>query len=356
VARHAIALARHAPRGAARYDARISTTEGIPMDLRLAVYELSARHHLPARQRKRLAQLAGLHDEPAALAPWLPRGTAILGAALVGLGLIFWVAANWESLGRFGRFALLQSVVAVMCAGALWRPAARAPLGLLALLAIGGLFAYFGQTYQTGADPWQLFALWTVLSLPLALAIRSDVVWTPWAVVAMSAVSLWVHAHTGHRWRVEPQDLPVHLTGGMAALLVVAALGGIGRRVTGSGPSALRTALTLWVMSVTVAAIAALFRSSIAPHYWAAIVLFVAAAALLASPRFGDVFGLSAVGFGLDTVLVGGVAWALLHDHHGGEPIGPLFVIGLVAAALLAATVSIVLRVSRRIDAVGEQA
>ena len=227
------------------------------MELRPAVYELSDRHGLDAAQRRALTRLAGLHDEPAALAHWLPRGTAILGAALVGLGLVFWVAANWESLGRFGRFALLQSVVLVMCAGALWRPAARAPLGLLALLGIGGLFAYFGQTYQTGADPWQLFALWAALSLPLAWAVRSDALWTPWATVMMSGISLWVHAHTGHLWRVEPQDLQVHLIGGAAALAVVAALSDVGRPFTGAGPWALRTALTLWVISVTVAAIAA---------------------------------------------------------------------------------------------------
>ena len=41
------------------------------------------------------------------------------------------------------------------------------PMGLLAMLGMGALFAYFGQTYQTGADPWQLFALWAALSLPL---------------------------------------------------------------------------------------------------------------------------------------------------------------------------------------------
>ena len=31
-------------------------------------------------------------------------------------------------------------------------------MALLAMLNIGGLFAFFGQTFQTGADPWQLFA------------------------------------------------------------------------------------------------------------------------------------------------------------------------------------------------------
>ena len=34
---------------------------------------------------------------------------------------------------------------------------------------IGGLFALVGQTYQTGADIWQLFAVWTLCQLPFLL-------------------------------------------------------------------------------------------------------------------------------------------------------------------------------------------
>ena len=34
---------------------------------------------------------------------------------------------------------------------------------------IGGLFALIGQTYQTGADVWQLFAVWTLCQLPFLL-------------------------------------------------------------------------------------------------------------------------------------------------------------------------------------------
>src|SRR5262245_26772925 len=120
------------------------------MDLRQALYELAARLRLPAAAVHRLHVLAGFDDEPRSLAHWLPRGVAVLAASLAGLGIVFWIAANWEAIGRFGRFGLLQGVVLAMCLGALWRPAARAPLALLALFAIGALFAYFGQTYQTG--------------------------------------------------------------------------------------------------------------------------------------------------------------------------------------------------------------
>ena len=93
----------------------------------------------------------------APVAPDVPalRGLAAASAGLTGFGLVLWIAANWDALGRTGQFTLLQAAVLGACALA-WRlRAARPAAGLLALLGIGGLFAYFGQTYQTGADAWQ---------------------------------------------------------------------------------------------------------------------------------------------------------------------------------------------------------
>jgi uncharacterized membrane protein len=284
----------------------------------------------------------------------LPRLTALVAAALVGLGIILWIAANWDTLGRSGRFALLQGVVVVMCAGAAARPAARPPLTLLALLAIGGLFAYFGQTYQTGADAWQLFALWAALALPLAAAARSDLLWAPWALVAMTAVALWVQAHTGHRWRVEPDDLAAHAAGGAAAGGVLVALSAAMRPHTGAGPWSFRTAATLAVVMVTSASIGGLFHHPVAPHYALGLVLLSLAAAATARPRGFDVYAVSAAALGLNALLVAGLA-RLLFDGGRSDAIGSLLVIGLVAAGLLAATVSTTLKLARRADAEAAQ-
>lgn len=326
------------------------------MDLRLALYELAARHQLDTRATQELQHLAGLDREPDALAYWLPRGVAVLAAALGGLGIIFWIAANWDTLGRFGRFALLEFFFLAMCLGALWKPAARTPLCLLALLATGGLFAYFGQTYQTGADPWQLFAIWAVLSLPLCLSVRSDALWTPWALVVMTAISLWVHAHTGHRWRVEPDDLAVHAIGWGAAIALAFALSPILQRFSGAGPWAFRTALTLTTIVITMTALGGLFSREIAAHYWLGLVILIALAGVLASPRLFEIYGLSAISLGLNTLLVAGLTHALFAEGSGGDDIGSFLLLGLTAAGLLAATVNIILRLSRHHDAKGEPA
>ena len=316
------------------------------MDLRRALYELAARYRLDPATSRQLHALAGLNDEPAALARWLPRGVAVLAAALGGLGVVFWVAAHWATMGRMGRFALLQGVVLVMCAGAAWRPAARAPLGLVALLALGALLACFGQTYQTGADPWQLFALWAALALPLAVATRSDVLWAPWVLVAMAAIALWMQTHTGHRWRVEPQDLGVHLAAWTMGAAVTTALAPPMRRHTGAHIWSLRTAITLWVIVVTSSALGGLFHQHVAPHYVAGLAVFALAAVALARPGGMEIYGLSAVALGLNVLLVAGLA-RLLFEGRTLDSVGALTLLGFIAAGLLAATVSGILKLSR---------
>ena len=178
------------------------------MDMRFALDELALKHKLTPEARARLGALAPPDTEPQDLNRSVPFGIAVVGALLGGLGIIFWIAANWEYLTKLERFAMLQALIVVMCTGAALRPAARLPLSILALLATGGLFAYFGQTYQTGADAWQLFALWAALTLPLCLGVRHDALWTAWVVVAMSANSLALESLSG---RV--QNLPAILAG-----------------------------------------------------------------------------------------------------------------------------------------------
>jgi uncharacterized membrane protein len=317
------------------------------MDLRLALRELSETHQLSAEARDRLLELSGLEREPGGLQRALPFGVAIVAAALAGLGVIFWIASNWDSLGRAGRFALLQCVIVVMYGGALLRPAARLPLSLLAFIATGGLFACFGQIYQTGADPWQLFALWAALGLLPCLAVRHDVLWTAWTLVAMSAISLWIHAQTGHAWRVDPDDLNYHLIGWSLALMLTFAFSPLLARQIGAGQWSLRLSLLLTTLIVSLTALGGLFSSAVAPHYWLGLVMLGAASIAFASPRLFDIFALSVVGLGLNALLVGGFARMLFSGNSSGT-VMPLFLLGLTAAGMLAGTVNIILKLSRR--------
>lgn len=317
------------------------------MDLRLGLYGLAATHHLDASATTRLEAHAGLGAAPASLARRTALGMAVLAAALIGLGLVFWVAAHWDTLGRTGRFALLQVVLLVMAVGAVARPEARVPLSLLVLLSTGGLLAYFGQTYQTGADAWQLFALWAVLMLPLCWGLRSDVLWTPWALVSMTAVSLWVQTHTGHTWRALPDDVAAHMAGWALGLLVALVLSPPLRRATGASMWALRLSLTLLVVMVSASALGALFQREVAGQYGLGLVLLAALAVWLSLRSNFDIFGLSAAALGLNTLLFGGLVRLLFDRSADGDMVGRLLLLGLMAAALLAGTVSLILRLSR---------
>ena len=126
------------------------------------LHQLALEHELAPAQTRALWQLSGLHQPPPDVHRWLRTGLMLSAALLLGAGLVFWVAANWAAQSRMLRLHLLQATVAlpmlVALAFAASRPVLRMALVLLGTLALGGLLAYIGITYQTGADAWELFA------------------------------------------------------------------------------------------------------------------------------------------------------------------------------------------------------
>ena len=159
------------------------------------LHELAQQQGLAPRQTRALWRLAGMHEPPAALYQRLQQALALVAALLLGAGLIFWVAANWDAQTRTFKLHLLQAAVAVPLAAALLLPAGRralrVALALLGTLALGGLLAYIGMTYQTGADAWQLFATWAALALPMVLVLRSDWLWALWLLIVAVAIGSW---------------------------------------------------------------------------------------------------------------------------------------------------------------------
>jgi len=119
------------------------------------------------------------------------------GIAAVGAGVIFFIAANWQHLGILGRFVPLQVAFIACVAVAWWRPPPHvfgASALVLAILLAGGLLALFGQTYQTGADVFELFFAWALLALPLALAAGSGAAWATWWIVLNVGLALYCGA------------------------------------------------------------------------------------------------------------------------------------------------------------------
>ena len=287
------------------------------------------------------------HNDNGDLTALLVRATAILAATLTGLGIIFWLAANWNTLGRIAQFGLLQTTMIACGLSAIRRPAWRAPAGLLLFLLSGGLLAHVGQTYQTGADPWQLFAWWALLGLPLAWSVRHDATWSAWVVAAMTGLSLWVVTHTSRAWLVSDQEVATHLIAWALSWLIVGALSEPARPQTGAGLWSHRLALTLTVIAVTGSAIANLLASDGSLLYGLALLTLGAAAVLLSRPAWFDLYGLSTLALGLNVCVFSWLAHRLLDDARG-HALGAWLLLGLMAAGMLGATVKAVMHLARK--------
>jgi len=107
---------------------------------------------------------------------------------------VFFVAANWSEIAVFGRFALLELLLVACAVVALLKPP-PATLGRTALflgfITTGALLALFGQTYQTGADVYELFLSWALLGLALAILANWSVASAAWLLVLNTALSLY---------------------------------------------------------------------------------------------------------------------------------------------------------------------
>jgi uncharacterized membrane protein len=301
------------------------------MNVRFGILELARRRQLDASALASLWKLSRLGEEPVQVLPSLRRGLGYMAGLLGGLGLIFLVAANWKGFGRAGQFFLLELWTFSTCVGAAFLHRARSALALLALLSIGALFAFYGQTYQTGADPWQLFALWAALALPLALAARSDVVWVAWIVVAMTAVGTWCVALNG--WSGHGDVTPRIAAMAMSAGLCALTWPGL-RSFSGAGTWSFHLAFVLAASFVTLVGIAGVLGDS-PGSYLISLLILGGAAMWFAQPSRFNIVVLAILAFGLNVLLIVGIGRMLSPSN---EPAVILTGIVLGGGGLLSTT------------------
>lgn len=109
-------------------------------------------------------------------------------------GVIFFCTFSWEVLPRFITFIFLQGLLigAALLARRFTLDTIKGQAALLtAMLLCGVLLAYFGQTYQTGADSYQLFLTWSILIFPWVLISRLNIAWCLWLGLLNLALMLY---------------------------------------------------------------------------------------------------------------------------------------------------------------------
>ena len=309
------------------------------------LYRLIASFSMPPDAVMRLWRLSGLHQPSPALGKLVERTLAVVATLLLGVGLVFWVAANWQEQTRQFKFLLLQALLAGSFVAALILPRARTALLLLVMLAMGGLLAFVGQTYQTGADPWQLFAVWAGLALLAVLAARSDVLWSFWVLIVGLGIAFWSGDrlldpfgdgldHLFHRRYLQ------YLTPLLWALLVLA-MCGVNWRLPGPDGEKSPYALTLAVFLalgawVTYGIFSVLAQNN--PMYFFNVVLVAATAALayFARPRRFRELALACLA--LDGLFLGGAFKVLFINDRSSDMLGGVFMFGLLAAGCVGLT------------------
>ena len=122
------------------------------------------------------------------------------GVLALASAVIFFFAYNWDDMGRFAQFALVEALILAALAG-YWKLGPDHMTGkaalMLAAMMLGALLALFGQTYQTGADPWQLFANWALLIIPWVLVGRFAALWILWIALVNLSLLLYFSVFRG---------------------------------------------------------------------------------------------------------------------------------------------------------------
>lgn len=174
-------------------------------------------------------ELAGERPSREGWLQFVRQALLLIGLLSLAFGVVFFFAYNWNEMSRMVKFGLVQfALLAVFLlyffkANSTW---VGQSLLIVATLLIGSFLALFGQTYQTGADPWQLFATWSLLILPLVIFSRSEVMWLVLAALLNVALSLYLQVN-GSFFRIMVfgfQQVWVFLSVNLILLLLVECL------------------------------------------------------------------------------------------------------------------------------------
>lgn len=117
---------------------------------------------------------------------WADRPALVVGATLILAGVVFFFAYNWAQMPGWQKLGLVNLGLIASAAIAIWR-GFDDPVGLVFVIAasffVGIFMVVFGQIYQTGADAYQLFMMWSLLILPWVLLTRSLAHWAMWVII-----------------------------------------------------------------------------------------------------------------------------------------------------------------------------
>lgn len=125
---------------------------------------------------------------------WISRLFLAVGTALVLSGVVYFFAFNWAKITPLVKLASIQGALLCCLLGAYYYKLERVSGQVLLLSAsvLTGVFmAVFGQIYQTGADAYQLFMMWSVFIFGWTVISNFAPQWILWLAVTNIFLGLW---------------------------------------------------------------------------------------------------------------------------------------------------------------------
>ena len=104
---------------------------------------------------------------------------AVMGATLIGLGIIAWIAANWSEIAPWGRLSIMAVATPVIYAIGWFLayrrgyPVVGTEVILLGAIAFGAAIHLIAQTYHVPVNHPNLVAAWFLGVIPIAYLTRS---------------------------------------------------------------------------------------------------------------------------------------------------------------------------------------
>ncbi|MDG2940121.1 GDYXXLXY domain-containing protein [Bisgaard Taxon 10/6] len=138
----------------------------------------------------------------------------IFSIGFLASGAISWIAANWDFFSRQEKLLIAQIGLAISVGMALFSAYKESvrdntqetwqslSFFFLTAVLVGGLFALFGQIYQTGADTWELFAIWSAVQLPLLLLFPN--IASALLFMTTSLLATYFYSEINHKSLYEP--------------------------------------------------------------------------------------------------------------------------------------------------------
>ncbi len=124
----------------------------------------------------------------------------IIGSVLIGIGVISFVAAHWDDLGRGVKLALIFSAMVVAHAGGfyLWKIHGQFPklghtLVLLATLIFGANIGLIAQIFHVMDNPYNGFLAWCIGAVGMAYAVES----LPHGILALIVAFIYAFGECG---------------------------------------------------------------------------------------------------------------------------------------------------------------